>query len=105
MKLYKHHYLSIITINIFGLAYNLINGNLFPKKIKKNYKANIINFFAESTFNILYVLYKFFMIKKFIKSYEILFFQGLIESIIGIIMLVEGMPLLVVKIMKKFKYW
>ena len=88
MKLYKHHYLSIITINIFGLAYNLINGNLFPNKIKKNYIANIINFFAESTFNILYVLYKFFIYKKFIKTYAILSFQGLIELIIGIIFLV-----------------
>ena len=35
----------------------------------------------------LYVLYKFFMIKKSIKSYVILFFQGIIELILGIIIL------------------
>ena len=39
-------------------------------------------------FNILYVLYKFFMFKKFIQKYEILFFQGLIELVLGIITLI-----------------
>ena len=87
MKLYKHHYLSIIIITIFGLAYNFIYGNFNKTNVEKNYKGYIIYFFTEGTFNMLYVLYKFFMIKKSIKSYGILFFQGLIELILGIIIL------------------
>ena len=73
MKLYKHHFLSIIIIILISVA--------------ENYKGYIVYFFTEGTFNILYVLYKFFMIKKSIKSYGILFFQGLIELILGIIVL------------------
>ena len=86
-KLYKHHYLSIILLVVFGITHNFIADHFTVVSLKENYIGHIINFFAEGIFNILYVLYKFFMIKKFIKSYEILFFQGLIESIIGIIML------------------
>ena len=86
-KLYKHHYLSIILLVVFGIIHNFIADHFTVVSLKENYIGHIINFFAEGIFNILYVLYKFFMIKKFIKSYEILFFQGLIESIIGIIML------------------
>ena len=87
MKLYKHHYLSVIIITIFGIAHNFIAGNLDSDKVKENYIGYIIYFFAEGTFNVLYVLYKFFMIKKSIKSYGILFLQGLIELILGIIVL------------------
>ena len=78
MKLYKHHYLSIIIITIIGAAYNLISGNFDLDKLKMNYKLHISNFFVESTFNILYILYKFFMLKKYINLYSILFFQGII---------------------------
>ena len=87
MKLYKHHYLSIIiiTITIIGIAYNLISGNFDLDKLKMNYKLHISNFFVESIFNILYILYKFFMLKKYINLYSILFFQGLIELVLGII--------------------
>ena len=88
IKLYRHHYLSIIFITIIGLTYNFCSGFFTLDKIKKNYKGYINYFVAESIYNILYVLYKFFMIKKFIKSYEILFFQGLIEVVIGIITLI-----------------
>ena len=87
MKLFKHHYLSIIIITIFGIAHNFIEGNFITENFTQNYKGHIIYFFAESIFNVSYVLYKFFMIKKFIKSYGILLFQGLIELILGIIML------------------
>ena len=87
-KLFKHHYLSIIIITVFGLAHNFVSGLFEKEKIKQNYKGYIIYFFAEGTLNVLYVLYKFFMIKKFIKSYGILFFEGLIELILGIILLV-----------------
>ena len=87
MKLYKHHFLSIIIIILISVAHTFLSGNLSLDTLKENYKGYIVYFFTEGTFNILYVLYKFFMIKKSIKSYGILFFQGLIELILGIIVL------------------
>ena len=87
IKLYRHHYLSIIFITIIGLTYNFYSGFFTLDKIKKNYKGYIYYFVAESICDMLYVLYKFFMIKKFIKSYEILFYQGIYELVFGIITL------------------
>ena len=77
MKLYKHHYLSVGIIIIIRIADNFAFGYFTKDKIKQNYKAYIIYLFVESTFNSLYVFYKFIMVNKFIKSYVILFFQGL----------------------------
>ena len=51
MKLYKHHYLSIIIMTIFGIAHNFITGNFNPDKVKKNHIGYIIYFLAERTFN------------------------------------------------------
>ena len=87
MKLYRHHYLSIIIITTFGIIHNLIALNFDKERFLQNYKGYIIYFSSESIFNILYVLYKFFMLKKSIKSYGILSFQGLIEFILGVIIL------------------
>ena len=87
MKLYRHHYLSFIIIIITGIAHNFIAGHFDKKIFIENFRGYLIYFLAESIFNILYVLYKFFMIKKSIKSYGILSFQGLIELIIGVIIL------------------
>jgi hypothetical protein len=86
-KLYKHHYLCIIIIVIFGIVHNFISGHFGKEEMKKNYKGHLIYLLSESIFNVLYVLYKFFMIKKSIKSYGILSFQGLLEIIMGVIML------------------
>ena len=86
-KLYKHHYISIGSIAVLGIVSNIVWGYFTPAMIKKNYLGYIMYFLAESISYILYVLYKFFMIKKYIKSYAILFFQGLVELILGIIFL------------------
>ena len=86
IKLYRHHYLTAGIIIIIELADNFISIKF--DKIDKNIKGHIIYLLAEGTFNSLYVFYKFIMINKFIKSYVILFFQGLIELILGVISLV-----------------
>ena len=86
-KLYKHHYLSIGVTSIIGIATNFVWKYFTLDAIKQNYIGYIMYFVAESIINILYVLYKFFMFKKFIKSYAILTFQGLIELILGITIL------------------
>ena len=77
MKLYRHHYLSVGIIIIMGIVDSVVAGSFDKDKIKQNYKEYIIYFLVESTFYSLFVFYKFIMIKKFIKSYVILFFQGL----------------------------
>ena len=87
-KLYKHHYLSAGGIALIGTTSNIIFGISFFNILKQNYIGDLIYLFAEGIFNILYVLDKLFMVKKFIKSYAILCFQGLIELILGIIILV-----------------
>ena len=87
-KLYKHHYLGIGVTSVIGIATNFIWKYFTLEAIKKNYIGYIMYFVAESMINIQYVLYKFFMYKKFIKSYAIFTFQGLIELTLGIIILV-----------------
>ena len=88
MKLYKHHYLSICVIIIIGLAYNFISENLNLNKLKINYIWHICNLFSESIFNVLYVLYKYYMFIKYINLYTMLFVQGLLELLFGIISLI-----------------
>ena len=87
-KLYKHHYLSIGVIFIIGIIDNFSRELFTIDSIKQNFLGYIMILFAESINVIQFVLLKFLMLKKFIKSYEILFFQGLIELILGIISLV-----------------
>ena len=78
IKLYKLHYLSVGIMIIFGTADNFIFGYFDKDKIKQNYKGYIIYFFTEITFSSLCVFYKFIMLNKFIKSFIILSFQGLV---------------------------
>ena len=84
-KLYKHHYVCIIIIIILDLVNNMI------------YKVSIIQPFPASKFSylpiifcllfycLLLVYYKYLMITKYIKTYEILFFEGLFTSVLLII--------------------
>ena len=89
MKLYKHHYLSLIIIIILGLVYNIISQKFSYDNITKYYMNYIFTFLTDLIFNVLLlVIYKFLMMKKFIKSFEILFYEGIFESIIGIILLI-----------------
>ena len=56
MKLYKHHYLSIIVIIIIGIVDNVISGSFDLDILLTDYKWKIIYFFAEGTVSVLYVL-------------------------------------------------
>ena len=87
IKLYKHHYLSIITIVVLGFLYNIITGKFSKENFEKNYDDYSANFFTETLFSFMFVMYKFLMHKKYIKSYEILFIEGIIEFTLGIITL------------------
>ena len=88
MKLYKHHYLTIVSVVVIGFIYNILMGRFNKEKIGDNY----ISYLIQITFNCLIsldnVLYKFLMDRNYINPYEILFIQGLIELILGIITLI-----------------
>ena len=84
-KLYKHHYLAIATIIIFGIIYNIIMDVFTYENITKNYKNYISFFFTEILFSLNYFLIKYFMHIKYMISYEILFYEGVFELTLGII--------------------
>ena len=88
IKLYKHHYLSIISVVIFGFIYNLVMDRFNKEKIRNNYDSYLIQLMFNCLISLGNVLYKFLMDKIYINPYEILFIQGLIELILGIITLI-----------------
>ena len=87
-KLYKHHYISIICIIIAGILYNVIFDRFSIKNIKAYYDYYLAFFSSDILWNLSLVLYKFLIMKKYIISYEILFYRGLIELILSIITLI-----------------
>ena len=87
MKLYKHHYLCIIVIFAKSLIFASICG-LFDDFNSDDTVCLIVYLATELAFSFTYVMFKYYMIIKYIHTYEIMFFQGLIESILGIITLI-----------------
>ena len=83
-KIYKHHYLSIISIILIGLIIDLILGNL-QKDISENILLLVITLFREILKSFNYIVDKYNMDKKFASVYEISFFKGLIDIIYLII--------------------
>ena len=87
IKLYKHHYLCIIIIIIEGISYNFIAHKFNKDIIAKQFVYYISFLLTEIIFSFINVMYKYLIYKKYIKSYEILFFQGIIQFILGVITL------------------
>ena len=87
IKLYKHHYLAIFIVVIFGFSYNIVT-HKFSKENIKHYDSYLVEFMTECLISLMNVMYKYLMDKKYIISYEILFIEGLIEFILGIITLI-----------------
>ena len=87
-KLYKHHYISIIITTILGLLYNIISNKLNIENIKQNYIIYLIGILNMIVYSLDLVLNKYCMLIKYIKSYEILFFEGLIALLLSIISLI-----------------
>ena len=78
IKLYKHHYFSLITIVLTELILDLVYEN-----IQNDLSDNLIFFFLrllkETIYSLFDVVNKYLMEKKFCSVYEILFFNGLIN--------------------------
>ena len=88
VKLYKHHYLSMVIIIIIGLFYNVLLDVFDKENMKNNYKFFITFLCSEILNSLVYFLYKYYMHIKYIISFEILFYQGLIELSFVIITLI-----------------
>ena len=85
IALYKHHYISIIIFFIICIICNII-------VLKREDINNFLSFYLYTSLktifsSLTYVLFKYFLIKTYIKSFEILFIQGLIELILSSILI------------------
>ena len=86
-KLYRHHFFCMVIIVILGTVFDLIN-NIYDNNYKDNYWKIIILFFVQISFDLTYILYRYMMIKKYVISFEIMFYQGIIELILSIVLLI-----------------
>ena len=84
IKLYKHHYLSIILILSFGLIIDLVTGNLIDEL--KNKPLKLIAKFLKEIFSSLYnVIAKYTMEKNYITVYEFSFYVGIFFGLFYVI--------------------
>ena len=88
IKLYKHHYLAIFIVVVFGFSYNIVANKFSEENIKKNYDSYLVEFMTECLISLMNVMYKYLMDRKYIITYEILFMEGLIEFFFGVITLI-----------------
>ena len=88
VKLHKHHYVSIIINVVLSLVADIGTNKYSPENVKKNYLEMILIFFDEILLALTYILDKYLMIQKYIHSYEIMFYEGLIESVLSIITII-----------------
>ena len=80
IKLFKHHYLSIILIVLIGFIIDLSSENL-----QKDLTSNLLNFFLRLIREVIYslgnVINKYLMEKKYVSVYELSVYTGVINSI------------------------
>ena len=81
IKLYRHHYLSIILIILTGLILDLVTKNL-QNDIKNNWKSILLRFIREFVFSFHNIINKYAMEKKFCSVYEISFYTGLVLTVL-----------------------
>ena len=63
-KMYKHHYLSSIIILALGITYIIVPKIFSKENFEKYYMSYIFTFLTENAINILFIVYKYYMIKK-----------------------------------------
>ena len=80
IKLFKHHYFSIILIVLIGFIIDLSSENL-----QKDLTSNLLNFFLRLIREVIYslgnVINKYLMEKKYVSVYELSVYTGVINSI------------------------
>ena len=81
IKLYLHHYLSIILIILTGITLDLIMENL-QSDIHNHFLLLLLRLLRDIIYSIYEVINKYLMEKKFSSVYEIAFFNGLIALVL-----------------------
>ena len=84
VKLYKHHYLSIILIILFGLIIDISTKAIIDDANNKPI-ALVMKYLKEILFSLYNVIAKYVMEKKFVSVYEFSFYIGLFNLIFLII--------------------
>ena len=89
MKLYKHQYISMIIIIIFGLGLNIIEYFKFDEEENKiDFFETIMKLISEIFFSLVVVISKYNMEKNYCSPYEICVWEGAITLFLHIICLV-----------------
>ena len=81
IKLYKHHYISIILIILSGFIIDLIFENI-QDDMTNNMSLVVIRFLREILFSLNDVVDKYILLKKYGSIYEISLFSGIINTIL-----------------------
>ena len=105
VKLYKHHFISLMLIIIFGIIINIIY-NIY-KKISEEFFFKILNtFIIEIIFSLQIVVAKYAMEYKLSSPYEICLFEGVFILVINLILLIifTFIPMSEIKYIKNTKY-
>ena len=81
IKLYRHHWLSIILIILTGLTLDLVTQNI-QNDIKNNWKSILLRIVRQIIFSFHDIINKYAMDKKFCSVYEISFYTSLILAVL-----------------------
>ena len=105
VKLYKHHFISLMLIIIFGIIINIIY-NIY-EKISEEFFFKILNtFIIEIIFSLQIVVAKYAMEYKLSSPYEICLFEGVFILVINLILLIifTFIPMSEIKYIKNTEY-
>ena len=105
VKLYKHHFISLILIIIFGIIIIIIN-NLYKEKSEDFFFIVINTLIIEIIFSLEIVVAKYAMEYKLSSPYEICVFEGIFILAINLILLIifTFIPMSEIKYIKKTEY-
>ena len=81
IKLFRHHYLSIILIILTGFILDFITQNL-QNDIANNWEQVLLRFIREIVFSLHDIINKYAMETKFCTVYDISFYTGLIVTVL-----------------------
>ena len=81
IKLFKHHYLSIIIILLTGLIIDLSFKSL-QNDFSNNWISVLFRFIREVLFSLHNVVGNYIMVKKYVSEYELALYNGIIISIL-----------------------
>ena len=105
VKLYKHHFISLMLIIIFGIIINIIY-NIY-EEISEEFFFKILNTsIIEIIFSLQIVVAKYAMEYKLSSPYEICLFEGVFLLVINLILLIifTFIPMSEIKYIKNTKY-